>query len=63
MIRKSRGHKLILGYRDQPPADEQDPADCILTVANMAETRPEIAEIDRNPVFTYSDGIYWSLML
>jgi acetate---CoA ligase (ADP-forming) len=58
MIRKIRGHKLLLGYRGRPPVDEQGLADCILAVAKMAETHPEIVEIDLNPVFAYPDGIW-----
>ncbi|MFO8240003.1 MAG: acetate--CoA ligase family protein [Dissulfuribacterales bacterium] len=57
MIRQIRGHKLFSGYRGQPPVDKQALADCILAVAKMAETHPEIVEIDLNPVFAYSDGI------
>jgi len=57
MIREIRGHKLLSGYRGQPPVDEQGLADCILAVAKMAETHPEIVEIDLNPVFAYPDGI------
>ncbi len=57
MIREIRGHKLLSGYRGQPPVDEQALADCILAVAKMAETHPEIVEIDLNPVFAYPDGI------
>ena len=57
MIRDVKGHKLLSGYRGQPPVDEQALADCILSVAKMAETHPEIVEIDLNPVFAYPDGI------
>jgi acyl-CoA synthetase (NDP forming) len=57
MIREIRGHKLLSDYRGQPPVDEQGLADCILAVAKMAETHPEIVEIDLNPVFAYPDGI------
>jgi len=57
MIREIRGHKLLSGYRGQPPVDEQALADCILAVAKMAESHPEIVEIDLNPVFAYPDGI------
>ena len=57
MIRQIRGHKLLSGYRGQPPVDKQALADCILAVAKMAEIHPEIVEIDLNPVFAYPDGI------
>jgi acetate---CoA ligase (ADP-forming) len=57
MIRKIRGYKLLSGYRGRPPVDEQALADCILAVAHMAESHPDIVEIDLNPVFAYPDGI------
>ena len=57
MIREVKGYKLLLGYRGQPKVDEQALADCILSVAKMAETHPEIIEIDLNPVLAYPDGI------
>jgi acetyltransferase len=57
MIREVKGHKLLSGYRGQPPVDEHALADCILSVAKLAESHPEIVEIDLNPVLAYPDGI------
>jgi acetyltransferase len=57
MIRGIKGHKLLSGYRGQPLADKQALADCILSVAKMAESFPEIVEIDLNPILAYPDGI------
>jgi len=57
MIREVKGHKLLSGYRGQPPVDEQALADCILSVAKMAKSYSEIVEIDLNPVLAYPDGI------
>jgi acyl-CoA synthetase (NDP forming) len=57
MIREIKGYGLIAGYRGQPAVDEQALADCILAVTKMAESHPEIVEIDLNPVFAYPDGI------
>jgi len=57
MIREIKGYGLIAGYRGQPAVDEQALANCILAVAKMAESHPEIVEIDLNPVFAYPDGI------
>jgi acyl-CoA synthetase (NDP forming) len=57
MIRGIKGHKLLSGYRGQPPADKQALADCILSVAKMAESFPKIVEIDLNPILAYPDGI------
>lgn len=57
MIREIRGYRLISGYRGQLPVDENALADCLLAVARMAESHPEIVEIDLNPVFAYPDGM------
>jgi len=57
MVRGIRGYELLSGYRGQPAVDEQALVDCLLAVAQMAESHPEIAEIDLNPVFAYPDGI------
>ncbi|MGB2689161.1 MAG: acetate--CoA ligase family protein, partial [Desulfobacterales bacterium] len=57
MIREIKGYELISGYRGQPPVDEEALADCLLSVAQMAEKHSEIVEIDLNPVMAYPDGI------
>ncbi len=57
MIKEIKGYKLISGFRGQPPVDEQTLADCLLSVAQMAEENPAIMEIDLNPVLAYPDGI------
>ncbi|UCD89158.1 MAG: acetate--CoA ligase family protein [Desulfobacterales bacterium] len=57
MIRDIRGHKLIAGFRGHAPVDEQALAECILTVAQMAQNNADIIEIDLNPVIAYPDGI------
>ena len=57
MIRDIKGHKLISGFRGQPPVDERALADCIMAVAQMAEQNTDIIEIDLNPVIAYPDEI------
>ena len=57
MIREIKGYGLIAGYRGRPAVDEQALADCLLTVARLAERSPDIIEIDLNPVFAYPKGI------
>ena len=57
MIKGIRGYELISGFRGQPPVDEQALADCLLAIAQLAESHSEIIEIDLNPVFAYPDGI------
>jgi len=57
MIREIKGYGLIAGYRGRPPVDEQALADCLLTVARIAEGSEDVIEIDLNPVFAYPDGV------
>ena len=57
MIRGIKGYGLISGYRGRPAVDEQALADCLMAVARIAESDPDIIEIDLNPVFAYPDGI------
>ncbi len=57
MIREIKGYGLLSGYRGQPPVDEEVLADCLVAVARIAESYPEINEIDLNPVFAYPDGM------
>jgi len=57
MIREIKGYGLISGYRGRSAVNEQALADCLLTVARLAEEAPDIIEIDLNPVFAYPSGI------
>ncbi|MEE8431570.1 MAG: acetate--CoA ligase family protein [Candidatus Desulfatibia sp.] len=57
MIREIKGYGLISGYRGRPAVDEEALADCLTAVARIAESDPEINEIDLNPLFAYPDGI------
>ncbi len=57
MIQEIKGYGLIAGYRGRPAVDEQALADCLLSVARLAEGSPDIIEIDLNPVFAYPKGI------
>ncbi len=57
MIREIKGYGLISGYRGRPAVDEKALADCLTAVARIAESDPEINEIDLNPLFAYPDGI------
>jgi acetyltransferase len=53
MIQEIKGYPALAGYRGRPKVDENALADCLLAVAKLAEERPEIVEIDLNPVFAY----------
>ena len=53
-------HKSVIGgvhpNLDSPEAMKL--ADCILAVAKMDKTHPELVEIDMNPVFAYPNEIW-----
>jgi acyl-CoA synthetase (NDP forming) len=55
-IGKLRGSKLLAGMRGAPPADTEALADIISKIAALMRARPEIAEIDLNPVMVYAKG-------
>jgi acyl-CoA synthetase (NDP forming) len=57
MIREIRGYRLLAGYRGKPAVNEEALVDCLLKVAEIAQERNEIVEIDLNPVFAYPDGL------
>jgi acetyl coenzyme A synthetase (ADP forming)-like protein len=56
MVRSLRMHPLLDGYRGAPRADRAALEDVVLRVAALADTHPEIAELDCNPVIVSPDG-------
>ena len=56
MIAEIKGRKLLEGYRGQDPADKSSLENMLLKLSAFADGKPEIAEIDMNPVFAYKDG-------
>jgi acyl-CoA synthetase (NDP forming) len=56
MIREIRGLPLLTGYRGQAAVDLTALERMLLQVAALAETHPELKELDLNPVFAYPDG-------
>lgn len=57
MIREVKGFALLQGYRGAPPADLGALEALLLKVSALAQRHPEIAELDLNPVFAYSNGV------
>jgi len=55
-IGKLHGAKLLAGMRGAPPADIEALADIVAKTAALMRARPEIAEIDLNPVTVYAKG-------
>ena len=56
MIRELKGYPILEGYRGQEPANTEVLEDLLLKVSDFVEGRPEIKEMDINPIFAYSDG-------
>ncbi len=56
MIKEIKGYPLLEGYRGQEPADVPHLEELLLKLSDFVEKRPEIKEIDLNPIFAYSRG-------
>ncbi len=57
MIHELKGFPLLQGYRGQEPANIPMLEDLLLKVSAFVDQRPEIKEMDLNPVFAYKDGL------
>ena len=57
MIRSIRTYPQITGYRGAAPLDEPALIDAILKVSNLLTKRPEVAELDINPLILFQEGL------
>lgn len=57
MISHTRVSRLLAAYRDRPAADIDAVADVLVRLAELAIDRPEIAELDINPLLADTDGV------
>ena len=57
MIREIRGHSLLAGARRQLRYDVSALVDLLLAVSRMVTERPEIRELDLNPVRVFEQGL------
>jgi acetyltransferase len=53
----TRVHRLLLGYRDRPPAALDDIALALVRLAQLVVDHAEIAELDINPLLAMPDGV------
>jgi acyl-CoA synthetase (NDP forming) len=58
MVRSLRCAPLLAGYRGAEPADEPAVLDVLHRIARLAESLPEIAELDINPVIAAPSGAF-----
>jgi len=56
MIHEIKGYPLLGGVRGQKPKDTGILKDLLRRVAQLAADRPEIAEVDINPVIVHEQG-------
>ena len=56
MIKEIKGYPILEGYRGQEPSNVAVLEDYLLKVSDYVDGRPEIKELDINPIFAYSDG-------
>jgi acyl-CoA synthetase (NDP forming) len=57
MIREIKGYPILEGYRNQEPANIALLEETLLKVSTFVESRPEIKELDINPIFAYRDNV------
>ncbi|MBI4285114.1 MAG: acetate--CoA ligase family protein [Chloroflexi bacterium] len=57
MIREIKGYALLQGYRGQEPANIPTLEALIVKVSDFIEQKPQIKELDLNPVFAYKDSV------
>ena len=57
MMRQTRIHRLLTGYRDRPPADLDAIADVLVRMGQLAADHAAIAEIDINPLLADENGV------
>jgi acetyl coenzyme A synthetase (ADP forming)-like protein len=56
LLHEIRGLPLLTGHRGRPPADIDALRDVLLRISCLAESVPEISELDLNPVIALSPG-------
>lgn len=56
LVKEIKGYRLLEGYRGRPPADLRAIENLLLRISRLAESVPEITELDLNPVFALPQG-------
>ena len=57
LISRTQVSRLLNGYRDRPPADMDAICMTLIQVAQLIVDRPEIVELDINPLFADARGV------
>ena len=56
LVRTGKTGALVAGFRGRPAADEASLVDLLGRLSRLGEERPEVAELDLNPVIAHEDG-------
>ncbi len=57
MVRRLKGISLLTGFRGQDPLDLGAIAKAVSALSGLISSRPDISEIDVNPLIAYPDGV------
>ncbi len=57
MLDQLRGRAILSGVRGSGPIDLESVVELIVTISRLVSQRPEISELDLNPVVAYSKGL------
>lgn len=57
MVHEIRSAPILQGFRGEAPVDLDALVDLLMTVGNLVEAYPDIAEMDLNPVIVRPDGL------
>jgi acetyltransferase len=57
LIERTRVSKLLRGYRNRPPANQDAIVKAVLAIQALAEDIPEIKELDINPLWANEQGV------
>ena len=56
LVREIKGFKMLTGFRNLLPVNLDSLEDLIMKVSDFADSTPDLAEMDLNPVMAYSHG-------
>jgi hypothetical protein len=56
MLSELKTHRLLEGFRGQPPRDSGAVADLLAALSRLGQAYPQIRELDLNPVFVFERG-------
>jgi succinyl-CoA synthetase beta subunit len=56
MVRRIKGFPLLTGYRGRPAANVREIEKLIMKVSDFVVGRPDLEELDLNPLLAYPDG-------